>query len=124
MTLLRTDGLDNLAEVCKDLISTYSDSLAHAPARQIQGYFRQNRHYFYDLEDIFAKSGVSEADMARLSHAISDCIVYRAATPSFISSFDIKTYSGLSMYLPVAGTSLLDSYYLNEPWNKAVGLVK
>ena len=128
VTLIRTDGLDNLAEVCKDLISAYSDSLAHAPARQIQGYFRQNRHYFYDLEDIFAKSGVSEADMASLSRAISDCVVYRAATPSFINStgsgFDIKTYSGLSMYLPVAGTSLLDSYYLNEPWNKAVGLVK
>ena len=45
-------------------------------------------------------------------------------TGQFISSFDIKTYSGLSMYLPVAGTSLLDAYYLNEPWNKAVGLVK
>ncbi|MBR5661810.1 MAG: hypothetical protein IKW99_09700 [Bacteroidales bacterium] len=124
VTLLRTDRLDNLAAVCKDLISAYPDNLAHAPASQIQGYFRSNRHYFYDLEDIFAKSGVSEGDLARLSDAISDCMVYRAATPSFLGSFDIKTFSGLSMYLPVAGTPLLDSYYKNEPWNKAVGLVK
>lgn len=124
VTLLRTDGLDNLAEVCKDLISKYSENIANAPAYEIQGYFRHDRHYFFDLEDIFAKSGVSEEDMDRLYDAISDCMVYRAATPSFINSFDIKTYSGLSMYLPVAGTSLLDSYYLNEPWNKAVGLVK
>ena len=56
--------------------------------KSIQGYFRQNRHYFYDLEDIFAKSGVSDADMAGLRNALSDCIMYKAATPFFINSFE------------------------------------
>ena len=77
-----------------------------------------------DLEDIFAKSGVPDNELATLSEAVSGCVVYKAATPSFISSFEIKTYSGLSMYLPASGTSLLDSHYKDEPWNKAVGLVK
>ena len=124
VTLLRTGGLDNLASVCADLISKYRDKVDKAPSSQIQGYFRLNRHYFYDLEDIFAKSGVPDNELATLSEAVSGCVVYKAATPSFISSFEIKTYSGLSMYLPASGTSLLDSHYKDEPWNKAVGLVK
>ena len=124
VTLLRTEGLGKIAEECATLVTDYSEAIAHAPASQIQGYFRQNRHYFYDLEDIFAKSGVSDADMAGLRNALSDCIMYKAATPFFINSFEIKTYSGFSMYLPCAGTALLDSYYKEEPWNKAIGLVK
>ena len=124
VTLVRTAGLGKIAEECAKLVTNYSEAIAHAPASQIQGYFRLGRHYFYDLEDIFAKSGVSDADMAGLRNALSDCIMYKAATPFFINSFEIKTYSGLSMYLPCAGTDLLDTYYENEPWNKAIGLVK
>ena len=123
VTLVRTEGLERLASVCKDLVSRYSDAIAHAPVSQIQGYFRQNRHYFYDLEDTFAKCGASSEDMAVLRNAIDGSIVYKNATPSFLNVFDIKTYSGYSIYLPCAGTSLLDSYYKDEEWNKAVGLV-
>ncbi|MBR1927354.1 MAG: hypothetical protein IJ840_06350 [Bacteroidales bacterium] len=124
VTLLKTEGLDEVATVCADLISKYSGNIANAPASQIQGYFRQNRHYFYDLVDIFGKSGVPDEALSPLRSALDRCIVYKAATPSFISSFQIKTYSGVSMYLPCAGTALLDASYKDEPWNKAVNLVK
>ena len=124
VTLVRTDGLERLASACKDLLSKYSENVASAPARNIQGYFRQNRHYFYDLEDIFVQSGVPDAELTPLRNALDACIVYRAATPSFLNTFTINTYSGLSMYLPCAGTALLDYYYKDEPWNKAVELVK
>ena len=124
VTLLRTEGLDNLAKVCSRLISNYSDAIAKAPYTDIQRYYRQNRHYFFDLEDIFAQCGVSADEMSALHKALDDCVVYKAATPSFIHAFNITNYSGLSMYLPCAGTSLLNSIYMDEPWNKAVGLVK
>lgn len=124
VTLVKTEGLDDIATACATLISKYPEQIRNAPYNQIQGYFRQNRHYFYDLVDIFEKSGVSAEDLATLKSAMDRCIVYKAATPSFISTFEIKNYSGLSMYLPCAGTALLDSYYKEEPWNKAVGLVK
>ncbi|MBQ8061206.1 MAG: hypothetical protein IJ205_04615, partial [Bacteroidales bacterium] len=123
VTLVRSDGLERLASVCHDLFSKYSSAIAHAPVSQIQGYFRQNRHYFYDLEDTFAKCGASSEDMAALRNAIDGTIVYKNATPSFLNVFEINTYSGYSIYLPCAGTSLLDSYYKDEEWNKAVGLV-
>ena len=62
--------------------------------------------------------------MSALREAIARSIVYKDATPSFLGEFDIKTYSGYSIYLPCNGTPLLDSYYKDEPWNKAIGLVK
>ena len=123
VTLVRTDGLERLADVCKSLVAKYSDSIAHAPVDRIQGYFRKDRHYFYDLEDTFVKCGASEADLKTLRDALQGCIVYKAATPEFLG-FPIDTYSGFSIYLPCNGTTLLNSYFKDEEWNKAVGLVK
>ena len=123
VTLVRTDGLENLASVCKTLVSKYSSAIANAPVSEIQGYFRYNRHYFYDLEDTFDKCGVSAEDMATLRNAISRTIIYKNATPSFLGEFDIKTYSGYSMYIPCAGSNILNYYFMDEAWNKAVGLV-
>ena len=123
VTLVRSEGLERLASVCRSLVEKYSNSIAHAPVGEIQGYFRLNRHYFYDLEDTFAKCGATADDMAVLKDAIDGSIAYKNATPSFLGAFDIRTYSGFSIYLPCAGTSLLDSYFKDEEWNKAVGLV-
>lgn len=124
VNLVRTDGLDNLAEVTARLIDEYADTLAKAPTSRIQGYFRNSRHYFYDLVDIFTECGASEADIEELQSAVDGCVVYKNATPSFLGDFDINTYSGFSMYLPCAGTALLDTYYRKEAWNEAVKLVK
>ena len=124
VNLVRTDGLENLASVCKRLIKKYSEAIANAPTYDIQGYFRSGRHYFYDLADIFKKCGASEKDLKDLDDAIDNCVIYKNATPRLLGSVDIETYSGFSMYLPCAGTPLLDSYYKKEAWNDAVGLVK
>lgn len=124
INLVRTDGLDNLARVCSDLFREYSDTLSNAPTHLIQGYFRNDRHYFFDLMDTFRKCISNEEELRAVNDAIDRCVVYREATPQFLATFDITEYSGFSIYLPCAGTQLLDSYYKKEPWNKATGLVK
>ncbi len=124
VNVIRTDGIDRLASVCKRLINEHRAAIDNAPANDIQGYFRIGRHYFYDLADIFAKCGASDAEMAEFNDAIDRCVIYKNATQHFLGTFDITTYSGFSMYLPCAGTQLLDTYYKNEAWNEAVGLVR
>ena len=124
VNVIRTDGVDKLASVCKRLVNEYSEAIANAPTYDIQGYFRSGRHYFYDLADIFKKCGASEKDLKDLDDAIDNCVIYKNATPRLLGSVDIETYSGFSMYLPCAGTPLLDSYYKKEAWNDAVGLVE
>lgn len=124
VNLIRTSGMDNLANVCTRLVNEYSKALADAPTDDIQGYYRQNRHYFYDLVDIFEKCGASKTDIKELNDAINACVIYRNSTARFLEEFDITDYSGFSMYLPCAGTDLLDLYYKKEAWNKATGLVR
>ena len=116
--------IDALAQVCKGLFSKYQERIHTLSAAGIQGYFRFDRHYFYDLKDILVKAGITPEEEAQLDDALNTCIVYKAATDHFLS-IDINTFSGLSMYLPSRGTTLLDAFYKeNMAWNAATGLVE
>ena len=123
VTLVRSDAMEGLAEVCAALTAKYRDALAALNYNRVQGFYRLNRHYFFDLEDIFVQCGATESDLTRLRQAVDRCIVYRNATPYFLN-IKIDTYSGMSMYLPCGGTPLLDAAYRNEAWNKAIRLVE
>lgn len=118
ISVINTRKIDALASLCKELFETYRTPISALNEDSgVQGYFRSNRHFFYDLEDILVKAGISPTDKARLDQALSDCVVYKAATPRFIS-FQIRTHCGLSMFLPSAGGSWIRDYYRNNvEWN-------
>lgn len=122
ISMIDCTRLDGLAESCKSLFSKYRNQISLVNAANVQRYFRYGKHWFYDLTDILRQSGVPEADMTDYNKAMSDCVLYNAATDTFIN-FDIRTHCGLSMYLPADGNSELDEFYKTLSWNKASGLV-
>ena len=122
ISMIDCTRLDGLAESCKSLFSKYRNQISLVNAANVQGYFRARKHWFYDLTDILRQSDIPEADMADYNKAMSDCVLYNAATDTFIN-FDIRTHCGLSMYLPADGNSELDEFYKTLSWNKASGLV-
>lgn len=122
ISMIDCTRLDGLAESCRSLFSKYRNQISLVNAANVQGYFRARKHWFYDLTDILRQSGVPEADMTDYNKAMSDCVLYNAATDTFIN-FDIRTHCGLSMYLPADGNSELDEFYKTLSWNKASGLV-
>ena len=124
ISVIDTRKIEGLASLCKELFETYRTPISALNENSgVQGYFRFNRHFFYDLEDILVKAGISETDKARLSEALSQCVVYKAATPRFLS-FQIRTHCGLSMFLPSAGGSWIRDYYRNNvEWNKDTELL-
>lgn len=124
ISMIDCSRLDPLAECCRDLFSTYRDQLAGVKPKDVQGFFRYDKHWFYDLEDIMLNAGMTTSDRRALSAALGECVVYRAHTDSFMNEFDIRSCCGLSMYLPAAGNSYLNSYYSGLEWNKATGLVE
>jgi len=124
ISLVDCSKLETLASACKSLFDTYSGYIAGVNPSSVQRYFRFDKHWFYDLEDILVKSKIPSSELSAFSTALNDCIIYKAATPSFIDSFDIKTYSGFSMYLPCNGDDTLDAFYKKLEWNKATLLVK
>ena len=124
ISVVDTRALEPLAKLCKDLFAKYRTEIASLDASTVQGYFRENRHYFYDLEDILLHAGIDDQEQSALETALKKCLLYKAATPIFIS-FEINVFSGFSMYLPSMGTPLLDQHYRNNmAWNKATLLVE
>lgn len=122
ISMIDCTRLDGLAASCKSLFSKYRNQISLVNAANVQGYFRARKHWFYDLTDILRQSGIPEADMTDYNKAMSNCVLYNAATDTFIN-FDIRTHCGLSMYLPADGNSELDEFYKTLSWNKASGLV-
>lgn len=124
ISVTESAALDALAQTCKTMFSKYRSGInALNTGSGVQPYFRSNHHWFYDLQDILVKAGISSEDLAELENALAASIRYKAATPQFLS-IRINTYSGLSMYLPGAGDASLNEFYKTLAWNKATNLVE
>lgn len=132
ITVVDCTKASTLFELSASLIKKYHDAIMNVNPDSVQQYFRYGRCYFYDMEDIFIKAGISESERTALEAAIDECVPYRAATPSFIGDFDIKIYSGFSMYLPSIATyftrkdfTYLNSFYKSDvSWNTLTTLVR
>ena len=123
ITAVDTRKMDALEAVCKELFEAYRPILKTMSGGNVQGYFRYDRHYFYDLRDILVQAGISEQEKTRLDAALSQFIVYQAATDYFLS-IPLKRVCGLSMYLPSMGSTYLNNYYKEHvSWNQATELV-
>lgn len=123
ITAVDTRKMDALEAVCKELFEAYRPILKTMSGGNVQGYFRYDRHYFYDLRDILVQAGISEQEKTRLDAALSQFIVYQAATDYFLS-IPLKRVCGLSMYLPSMGSTYLNKYYKESiSWNQATELV-
>ena len=126
-SLVDCSGLAQVASVCRDIISAHGEGLESVDPDTVQRYYRNNRHWFYDMQDILAKSGMTSSESQRLSEALNQCVVYNECTPAFMPNsggFEINTHCGFSMYLPKNGSSYLDEFYKTLAWNRAVGLVQ
>lgn len=126
ISLVDCTRLEPLTSLCRTLFDKYGSSIATLNPSEVQRYYRYDKHWFYDLEDILVKAGISDEEHRSLTSALNQCILYKAATPEFLKNyggFVIETFSGLSMYLPCDGSRFLDSEYQGLAWNKATGLV-
>lgn len=122
ISMIDCSRLEPLADACRDLFSEYRSNMALVNPSEVQRYFRYNKHWFYDMEDILVRSGIPDGKLAAYRAALDGCVLYNAATPAFLSIV-INTHCGLSMYLPADGNQELDSFYRNLSWNKASGLI-
>jgi hypothetical protein len=126
VSLVDCTQLDALASTCKTLFAKYKSRLDSLDPDQVQRFYRYQKHWFYDLEDILVKSGIDTAERNSLSSALNRCVLYKAATDEFLKpygGFSINAFCGFSMYLPCNGTVFLDSRYKELAWNRATGLV-
>ena len=137
VSVVETKALDALASSVRTVLeSGGADSIPELDMDSLQGYFRRiwnghsyyEPHWFYDLGDFISHIAPDEASLDAFQTAIESAVVYRRSTENFVLGnrvqFPIKTFSGLSTYVPNPENSVLDEYYRTLAWNKAVMMVE
>lgn len=128
ISLVEPAKMGSLVSVCKQLTEKYRtriNSLDYVTVQEYGG----TKHWFFDLEDIFLKAGITTEEARKLEDALNECVVYKDNTGQYYSATDgstheITIYSGLAMYLPSVDGDYLHNFYKSLSWNKAVELVK
>lgn len=128
ISLVKTDGMEALAEVCAPLFEKYSGAIASLSESSVQGFGRVAGGYahpwYFDLRDILVKAGADVSELAAFDGVLAQTVLYSAHTPSFLG-IRIDTNCGLSMYLPSEGSEYLNNFYRTSiSWNEAVSLVR
>lgn len=123
ISLIDCTQFDPLAKLCKNLFSKYSEKIMTMDPSRVQGYFRDGKHWFYDLESILRNADILPHELQQLYDALNVCVLYKAHTPMFLEIFKIDTFCGFSMYLPSQGSDRLNAFYKNLKWNQDTGLV-
>ncbi|MPN63361.1 hypothetical protein SDC9_211119 [bioreactor metagenome] len=122
IALYNTEKLETLASVCRNIFAANRDKLPALPVKNIQGYFRLNKHWFYDLED-FVSQFASQEELLQFNNALSQVVTTKFYTPIFLD-LTISRYSGISTYVPSNGSAYLDNYYKGYKWNTATQMIK
>jgi hypothetical protein len=122
IALYNTAKLDALASVCRKIFAANREKLATLQTNSIQGYFRLNKHWFYDLED-FVSQIASLEDLDQFNNSLSQVVTEKFYTPIFLD-LTISNSSGISTYVPSNGSTYLDNYYKGYKWNTATQMIK
>ncbi|MCF0173954.1 MAG: hypothetical protein HUJ95_01305 [Bacteroidales bacterium] len=122
-SFIRTDKLEALAKVCKGIFEEHREELMAIVPSKIQGFFRDNRHYFYDFEDIVYNLSLTEKEKNDFDIALDDVVLYKDATEYFLE-IKIDKQCGLSSFLPSNSGKYLDNFYRTTAWNKATEMLK
>lgn len=115
--------LERLAECFRSIVAGHNAVLSSPDRNSVQGYFYDNKHYFYDLRDYARAMGASAAELEELDAALAECVLMHRETDSFFN-LKLRSCCGLSCYIPIPGDIELNGYYSGLAWNKATGLVK
>ena len=122
VSLVKTSKLEPLAQACRTVFTNHRDAIYALSFDSVQKYYRYNYHWFFDLGDIVQQVATAE-EYAAFESAMAEAVIYKAATPEFLS-IPIVKYSGLSSYLPRPEYGNLNAFYAGLAWNQATGLVE
>lgn len=126
VSLVKSSELEGLAEVCENIFEDERVFIQSLDMDNMQGFFRLNRHYFYDLGDLISNLA-SASEYPDFENALSKAVITTYATPNYNINnrlqFEINKNSGLSTYIPNPENEYLDTYYQTLDWNKRVKMI-
>lgn len=121
VSVIKTDELENIAGFLAE--SGDITDAGRVNLREIQQYGYGSHFLFFDMGDYVSRWAPEQYE--RFSGLLNRAVLYKAATPGYYSSGnmaynDIRTYSGLAMYIPQDGYAFLNRKFRELKWAKAV----
>jgi hypothetical protein len=80
-----------------------------------------DEQYTFDLADFIGKA-FPDADKSAFFAQLNRTVLYKNATPEFLSGYKITAYCGLSCYIPHPLRADLNEYYETMSWYAACGI--
>ncbi|MCD7973444.1 MAG: clostripain-related cysteine peptidase [Candidatus Azobacteroides sp.] len=119
-SVINTGALDNLGQWMINNCQDPSDK--EIDVKELQKFNRTSYKLFFDF-GAYVSRLVPEARQEEFQALMEECIIYKAATPLFMSGytgFTIHAHSGLTTYIPDKDYPLLNRDYKNLSWYKNV----
>lgn len=110
--------LEALADSIHEIFEAHRNN-AMPDISNIQHFDRQPPYICFDLQDFLSRIATPDENTG-LEQALSQAILYHAATPSVMGDVSIYKHCGLSCYILGTGNTTLDRYYTTLDWYKRV----
>ena len=118
VSVIKTAELENLAAVFHSVLAQ-SPPVGDSGGLDMQCYGYGNQKIYFDLGDCIQK--LSPGHYNDIQAALDRCVIYKACTPSYYSAGTgtmqlIRTFGGLSMYIPQAEYPVANEAYNKLKW--------
>lgn len=115
LSIIKTQGLEELFSFVKD----ECDFTRQIDLVDIQYFDRGRGYLFCDFLQYYSLLLSTDQQKEQLQNLVDNCVVWKAATPSFLpgfNGFDITVHSGLTSYIPQKGYPKLNDAYKKLAW--------
>ena len=115
VALIDCGHLEELAAACRPIYANHQAERAAVQPSSVQRFYSGDKHWFYDLDDYLVKFA-SPAEYAAFTSALDRCIPCKHTTDKILGVVDVRTFCGLSTYIPIEDAAYLNQYYKTLDW--------
>ena len=123
IAVIDTRELEKLALATRRVIENQPFDRLAFDRTSVQRLDTYQEQYLFDFMD-FINKFFPEADKSELLGQLNKTVLYKAHTARFMNQFEIKTFCGLSCYIPLESREDLNAYYQQLGWCRVAGVDK
>ena len=104
-----------MAAITAQLITDHTFDTGTFDRKLVQRLDLYEEQYAFDFLDFLEKAFL-DADTAPLKEQLNKTVLYKAHTPRFLDEYDIRTFCGVSCYIPHPQRDDLNMFYQQNDW--------
>lgn len=122
VSVIRLDKMEELAQGMGEVYGLLPGEMGSEEVKNIQCFDRSDDRLFFDMGSLITftaeKVGVEgDTSVERVMRVLSETVVYKSATPFFVS-LPVRSHSGLTVYIPQPAYPSLDVAWKQTGWGR------